>query len=217
MKKLLVVLFLFISFLGFGQSVSAPDPKSFTVNTTGQDASGFELTGFSSTETLLTSISLVNPPSGTTFYLNTTTGLTAASGFTLSGNKTKLVFTGTMASINTTLASLKVNTGLQVAAVGVSSAAQIAAILSAGKGKSSGAGGGSAQSAGGGAIPNAPTIASTPAPQIQTNGGMNPTQQIGETISASQRPIKAYVISGDVTSQQALDRRTSRAATFSAG
>ena len=46
---------------------------------------------------------------------------------------------------------------------------------------------------------------------------MNPTQQIGETISASQRPIKAYVISGDVTSQQALDRRTSRAATFSAG
>ena len=111
MKKLLVVLFLFISFLGFGQSVTAPDPKSFTVNTTGQDASGFELTGFSATATLLTSISLVNPPSGTTFSLGTTTGLTAASGFTLSGNKTRLVFTGTMASINTALASLKVNTG----------------------------------------------------------------------------------------------------------
>ena len=115
-------------------------------------------------------------------------------------------------------AALKVNTNLQIAAVGVSSAAQIAAILSAGKSKSAGAsGGGSAQSAGGGAIPNAPTIAPTAAPQIQTTGGMNPTQQIGETISASQRPIKAYVISGDVTSQQALDRRTSRAATFSAG
>jgi len=115
-------------------------------------------------------------------------------------------------------ATLKVNTGLQVAAVGVSSAAQIAAILSAGKSKSAGAtGGGSAQSAGGGAIPNAPTIAATAAPQIQTTGGMNPTQQIGETISAAQRPIKAYVISGDITSQQALDRRTNRAATFSAG
>jgi hypothetical protein len=115
-------------------------------------------------------------------------------------------------------AALKVNTNLQIAAVGVSSAAQIAAILSAGKSKSSGAsGGGSAQSAGGGAIPNAPTIAPTAAPQIQTGGGMNPTQQIGETISASQKPIRAYVISGDVTSQQALDRRTSRAATFSAG
>jgi hypothetical protein len=115
-------------------------------------------------------------------------------------------------------AALKVNTGLQVAAVGVSSAAQIAAILSAGKSKSAGAsGGGSAASAGSGAIPNAPTIAATAAPQIQTTGGMNPTQQIGETISAAQRPIKAYVVSGDVTSQQALDRRTNRAATFSAG
>jgi hypothetical protein len=115
-------------------------------------------------------------------------------------------------------AALKVNTNLQIAAVGVSSAAQIAAILSAGKSKSAGAsGGGSAASAGGGAIPNAPTIAPTAAPQIQTTGGMNATQQIGETISAAQKPIRAYVISGDVTSQQALDRRTSRAATFSAG
>jgi len=115
-------------------------------------------------------------------------------------------------------AALKVNTNLQIAAVGVSSAAQIAAILSAGKSKSAGAsGGGSVTSAGSGAIPNAPTVAGTAAPQILTTGGMNPTQQIGETISASQKPIKAYVISGDVTSQQALDRRTSRAATFSAG
>jgi hypothetical protein len=115
-------------------------------------------------------------------------------------------------------AALKVNTNLQIAAVGVSSAAQIAAILSAGKSKSAGAvGGGSAQSAGGGAIPNAPTIAATAAPQIQSGQGINPTTQIGETISAAQRPIRAYVISGDITSQQALDRRTNRAATFSAG
>ena len=111
MKKLVTLLFLFITFLGFGQAVNAPDPKSFTVSTSGQDASGFELTGFSATSTLLASISLVNPPTGTTFYLGTTTGLTAASGFTLSGNKTRLVVTGTMASINTALASLKVNTG----------------------------------------------------------------------------------------------------------
>jgi hypothetical protein len=111
MKKLLVICFLLISFLGFGQSVSAPDSKSFTPSTTGQDASGFVLSGFGSTATLLASISLVNPPSGTTFVLTTTTGLTAASGFTLSGNKTRLVVTGTMANINTALASLKVNTG----------------------------------------------------------------------------------------------------------
>jgi len=112
MKHILVtLLFLLTSFLGFGQSVSAPDSKSFIPSTTAQDASGFSLSGFSATSTLLASISLVNPPTGTTFYLNDTRGLVAASGFTLSGNKTRLVVTGTMASINTALTSLKVNTG----------------------------------------------------------------------------------------------------------
>jgi len=112
MKKLVTIfLLLLTSFLGFGQSVSAPDSKSFLQSTTAQDASGFVLSGFSATSTLLTSISLINPPSGTTFYLNDTRGLVAASGFTLSGNKTRLVVTGTMASINTALAALKVNTG----------------------------------------------------------------------------------------------------------
>jgi hypothetical protein len=115
--------------------------------------------------------------------------------------------------------SSKVNSIAQIATVGVTSAAQIAAILSAGKGsKSSGAGGASAGSSESALpAPALPTVTGASAPQIQTTGGMNPTQQIGETISASQRPIKAYVVSGDVTSQQALDRRTSRAATFSAG
>jgi hypothetical protein len=125
MKKLLVICFLLISVLGFGQSVSAPDSKSFLPSTTGQDASGFVLSGFSSTSTLLASISLVNPPSGTTFVLNTTTGLTAASGFTLSGNKTRLVVTGTMSNINTALASLKVNTGSIRGNVALSVAATI--------------------------------------------------------------------------------------------
>jgi hypothetical protein len=111
MKHLLVTLFLLTSFLGFGQSVSAPDSKSFIPSTSEQDASGFTLSGFNSTATILASISLVNPPTGTTFNLTTTTGLTAASGFTLVGNKTRLVVTGTMANINTALASLKVNTG----------------------------------------------------------------------------------------------------------
>jgi len=115
-------------------------------------------------------------------------------------------------------AASKINSIAQIATVGVTSAAQIAAILSAGKGtkSSGGATGGSAE----GALtppPALPTLAVTAAPQIQSTGGMNPTQQIGETISASQKPIRAYVISGDITSQQALDRRTSRAATFSAG
>ncbi len=112
MKKLLVTILLLITtFLGFGQSVSAPDSKSFIPSTTGQDASGFVLSGFTTTDVILASISLVNPPANTTFYLGTTTGLTPASGFTLAGNKTRLVVTGTMVNINTALASLKVNTG----------------------------------------------------------------------------------------------------------
>jgi hypothetical protein len=125
MKKLLVIFFLLISFLGFGQSVSAPDSKSFLQSTNGQDGSGFVLSGFNSTSTLLASISLINPPTGTTFVLNTTTGLAAASGFTLSGNKTRLVVTGTMANINTALASLKINTGSVKGNVALSVAATV--------------------------------------------------------------------------------------------
>ena len=75
--------------------------------------------------------------------------------------------------------------------------------------RSSGGGGGiSAPTAGGGMA--VPTILGT--------REATPGAQIAETLSASSgRPIRAYVVSGDVTSQQALDRRTTRAATFSGG
>ena len=125
MKKLLVICFLLISFLGFGQSVSAPDSKSFIPSTTAQDGSGFVLNGFSATSTLLASISLINPSTNTTFYLNDTRGLIAASGFTLTGNKTRLVVLGTMADINTALVSLKINTGSVVGNVQLSVAATV--------------------------------------------------------------------------------------------
>jgi hypothetical protein len=126
MKKILVtLLFLLTSLLGFVQSISAPDSKSFIPSTTAQNGSGFVLSGFSATSTLLASISLINPSTNTTFYLNDTRGLVAASGFTLSGNKTRLVVTGTMASINTALESLKINTGSVVGNVQLSVAATV--------------------------------------------------------------------------------------------
>ena len=106
-----LIFILLVQLWGYSQTVSAPDPKSFTQSTNGQDASGFVLSGFGANETLLASISLVNSPTGTTFYLDRLDGLTPASGFTLSGNKTRLVVTGTMSNINTALANLKVNTG----------------------------------------------------------------------------------------------------------
>jgi hypothetical protein len=125
MNKFVTILFLLLSFLATGQNVTAPVAKSFSVNTNGQDASGFVLSGFSPTATLLTSISLVTFPTGTTFNLNTTTGLTAASGFTLTGTKTRLVVTGTMANINTALASIKINTGTTKGTIKISVAATI--------------------------------------------------------------------------------------------
>ena len=89
---------------------------------------------------------------------------------------------------------------------------------------SAGSGGGAAASGGGGGASlsspiSAPRVAATSAPQITgVEGGNNPTAQIAQTLSQREnRPIKAYVVSGDVTSQQALDRKTNRAATFSGG
>jgi hypothetical protein len=125
MKHLLVTLFLLTSFLGFGQSVSAPDSKSFLPSTTGQGASGFVLSGFSSTDIILASISLVEYPIGTSFYMTTLTGLTAASGFNFSGNKTRIVFTGTMSNINMALEGLKINTGSTKGNVKLSVAATV--------------------------------------------------------------------------------------------
>jgi hypothetical protein len=76
----------------------------------------------------------------------------------------------------------------------------------------------SGQAAGGvaAAIPTysgGPTAMSTP--QIQGTQPATPGSQIAETLGATTgKPIKAYVVSGEISSQQALDRRTNRAATF---
>ena len=112
-------------------------------------------------------------------------------------------------------AATKVNTTLQIAAVGATSAIQVAAILSA---KKSTGGGGGASGGGGGAINIAPpTVAGLPAPQIQSGQGINAGQQLGETIGGQMKGVRAYVVSQDIQNQSALDRRTNRAATFSGG
>ena len=76
-------------------------------------------------------------------------------------------------------------------------------------------GGGASLPRSSGASVSAPTVASATAPQIQGTAAATPGAQIADTLSAaSGKPVKAYVVSGDVSSQQALDRRTSNAATF---
>jgi hypothetical protein len=77
-----------------------------------------------------------------------------------------------------------------------------------------GGGGGSVS----GAAPSLPRVGGMAAPQIQSGGGQSTSSQIAQTIAMAQsKPQRAYVVAGDVSSQQALDRRTTRAATFSGG
>jgi hypothetical protein len=126
MRKLLVVILILLSSsISIAQSITQPTARKFELNVSGQACSGFVLNGFTSTDVLLASIGFINPPAGTTFNLTTTTGLSPASGFTLSGNKSKLVFTGTMANINNALATLKINTGATAGSVQVSVSATI--------------------------------------------------------------------------------------------
>jgi len=126
MRKLLVViLILLCSSISIAQSITQPTARKFELNVSGQACSGFVLNGFTSTDILLASIGFINPPSGTTFSLTTTTGLSPASGFNFTGNKSKLVFTGTMANINAALATLKINTGSVAGSVQVSVSATI--------------------------------------------------------------------------------------------
>ena len=70
--------------------------------------------------------------------------------------------------------------------------------------------------AGSSATAATPTLEKTPIPQITGTQQATPGQQIASTLAQrSVKPIKAYVVSQDIQTQSALDRRTNRAATFS--
>jgi hypothetical protein len=122
--------------------------------------------------------------------------------------------TASLTSSSAGLAILQANRGLQIASVAITSGAQIAAILSAKKSATVASGG----TGSGGSTTPAPAYGGAAvgmaAPQIQATNATNPSTQIAQTLGTAQAPIKAYIVSGEVSSQQALDRRTSRAATF---
>lgn len=121
-----------------------------------------------------------------------------------------LTFGQPWVTINTISAALSIASTVAAAAKSISqinSAASSAGIQGGGGGSVSGASV---------SMPTPPKAAGTAAPTINTSGGQTANAQLAETIgAASGRPVKAYVVSGDVTTQQALDRRTNRAATFS--
>jgi len=109
MRHLILFFICFAHVISLAQSITAPPGRTYQVNVSGQDASGFVINGFTS-ETLLTSIGLVNPPAGVTFSITTTTGLSFATGYNTWSNITRISFTGTQTNINNALASLKINT-----------------------------------------------------------------------------------------------------------
>jgi hypothetical protein len=112
MRKLLLSILLILAITNvMAQSVSAPSATTFAQSTTNQSASGFSVSGFPTGNSLLITVGLVNPPTGTTLNFSTTSGVTASTGYTLTSNFTRISFTGTQANVNTVLASLRVNTG----------------------------------------------------------------------------------------------------------
>ena len=166
---------------------------------------------------------------------------------TLAGENKKVAIAGVVVEQAAAIGKILVNTGIAnakavaaspltfgapwVAINSISAALSIASSIAAGvkaiqQINSAGSGGGAASSggaipgkSGAGSAPAVPQIERTAVPQITgTTGQASPGAQIAGTLAqASEKPIKAYVVSGDVTSQQALDRRTTRAATFSGG
>lgn len=109
-----------------------------------------------------------------------------------------------------------ISAGLSIAGAVASAAKSIQQINQAASagGATGGGGGGSAP-----AVPaytGGPTAMATP--QIQGTQAATPGSQIAETLgAASGKPIKAYVVSGEISSQQAMDRKSNRAATFGGG
>ena len=112
------------------------------------------------------------------------------------------------------LTMTKVSAGIGIAGAIAGAVKGISAINQSGIPGGGGASASSAGAGGGISIP-APTVQSAGAPQIQGTQAASPGSQIASTLAATTgKPIRAYVVSGDVSNQQALDRRTSNAATF---
>jgi hypothetical protein len=79
--------------------------------------------------------------------------------------------------------------------------------------------GGSGGGGGGGGMSapsiQAPRVGTAAEPQMAEGVGANPSSQIAQTIgNAQSQPVRAYVVSQDITSQQMLDRKSNQAAVF---
>ena len=111
-----------------------------------------------------------------------------------------------------------ISAGLSIASTVAAAAKSIAQINSAAGQACVQGGGGTAASAQAPPPVYGGAPQSTATPQINTATQNNPSSQIAQTLaSTTKKPIQAFVVSTEISSQQALDRRTNRAATFSGG
>jgi colicin import membrane protein len=118
------------------------------------------------------------------------------------------------ANLARTIAQSKISAGLSIAGIVAGAAKGISAIN---KAEVPGGGGGGSVSGGSVSIPT-PPVPSTSAPTIETGTTNDPQQLLRQQIGQlNRRPIRAFVVSQDISSTQALDRRTNTAATFSGG
>lgn len=103
--------------------------------------------------------------------------------------------------------------GLAAAAAVAMGVAQIATIASQ-KFEPKGGGGGSKPSVSKPSMPSAGGAAGGGAPQFNTVGTSGFNQVAGSIAQQNQEPVKAYVVSTDVTSQQSLDRNSREKSSF---
>ncbi|NBP54833.1 MAG: hypothetical protein EBU67_11270, partial [Actinobacteria bacterium] len=94
-----------------GETLVTPAATRVVPNTSGAALSDdFNIAGYQSGDTLLTNVSL-SGPSGTSFSIPTTTGLTLGFGYSTWTGRTDLSFTGNQANTNAALDSMTVSTG----------------------------------------------------------------------------------------------------------
>jgi len=147
--------------------------------------------------------------------IDTARGISSASSLA-AANPLNLVPGGSIAvaaNLARQIAQIKITGAISAAGVVAGAVKGISAINQAGI--PGGGGGGSAASAGGGISIPTPTVGSIGAPQIQgTQGGTTGTQIAATLSESTNKPVRAFVVERDISSSQALARRTNRAATF---
>ena len=144
--------------------------------------------------------------------IDTARGISAATAAAAPFIANPLTAIPATANLARVIAQQKIAAGISIAGIIAGAAQGISQINQA---DIPGDSGGSSGGVGGGApsIPT-PTISATQAPEFKTGGQVDTGTQVAGAIAGAQKPIRAYVVSQEVSSQQALDRRTNTAATF---